>query len=127
MLKFLVSIVIAAGILTSTSGCFLLLVGAGGAAGVGYVMGDLEATVQHDLKDVYQASLRALGQLELPILSKTKTVLNAEIRSINALDKKVKIILKRTETDNTQISIRIGTFGDETHSRQIYNKIVANL
>ena len=88
---------------------------------------DLEATVQYDLRDVYEAALKALGQLEMPVLSKSKTALNAEIRSITALDKKVKIILKRSETDNTKVSIRIGTFGDEFHSRMIYDKIVANI
>ena len=105
VLKTFLLIIVSCLLLTCASGCFLVLAGAGAAAGVGYAKGDLEATLQHDLNDVYEAALRALRQLELPILSKSKTALNAEIRSINALDKKVRIILKRTETDNTKVNV----------------------
>ncbi len=80
-------------VLASTSGCFLVLAGAGAAAGVGYAKGDLEATLTDDLKEVFEATLGALGQLQMPVVHKNRTALDAEIRSLTAQDKKVKIVL----------------------------------
>lgn len=119
-------ILVLGGLGLSISGCAAALVGAG-AAGVGYVRGDLRATVDKNIAAVYDASLKAMDELELNIISKEKTALDAKIITRTSQDKKIQIILKRTEADTTKLSIRIGMFGDETQSRTIYDQIKKNL
>jgi hypothetical protein len=111
------------------SGCIVAAVGVGAAAaaGVGYVKGDLQAVLDEDIDRVYHASINALEELELPITGRDKTALDAKLISRNSSDKKIQIKLKRTEENYTEISIRIGTFGDEAQSRSIYDKIKSHL
>ncbi len=111
-------------------GCIAAAVGIGaaGAAGtIAYIKGDLEAIEAEDLDVVYEAAIKAAGELELRVFSKTKDALTATIYARDAEDKKVTITLKRTTEQTTKLSIRIGTFGDETKSRLIYKKICDNL
>ena len=108
------------------SGCAVALVGAG-AAGYGYIRGDLEAVVNYDINATYNACLKALDDLELPIISQQKTLLDGKIVSRNSADKKVQINLKRTASRQTKLFIRIGTFGDEVQSQAIYDRIRENL
>ena len=108
-------------------GCAVAIVGAGAAAGVGYVRGDLEATLKNDVEPIYKASLEALDQLELAVISREKDALGAKIISRTSEDKKVQIKLKQTQGGITELSIRIGIFGDEALSRLIYDKIRENL
>ena len=124
--KILLTIILVA-ISTGMSGCMLLLVGSGAAAGVGYIKGDFEVTLDEGLTPVYNASVAALAELGLPVISKSESLLDAQIVSRTSLDKKVKIILKRIDANNTMLSIRIGTFGDESHGRLIYEKIKDHL
>lgn len=107
-------------------GCAVALVGAG-AGTVAYLRGDLEATMAEDVGTVYQASLTALKQLEITPTKKEKDALSATIVARGADDKKIKIILKRTEENLTKLSIRIGYVGSETKSRVIYEQIKQNL
>lgn len=109
------------------SGCMLLLVGSGVAAGVGYAKGDLEATLDKPITAVYDASLACLTQMELPVIQKSQSLLDAEIIGRTSQDKKIRIVLKRKAENTTGLFIRIGTFGDEAHSRMIYDKIKENL
>ena len=51
----------------------------------------------------------------------------AEITTFDAQDKKIKVKLKAATDRTTKLSIRIGTFGSETKSRMIYQKIRDNL
>ncbi len=131
MTKTKVLVIISLSTLTMLlSGCAVALVGAGiaaGAAGTRYVAGDLEVTMEERIDAVYRASLESLDQLGLPIISQEKNALEAKIVSRTVSDKKVEIVLKRTETDMTRVSIRIGTFGDKTQSRAIHHRIRENL
>ena len=125
--KSISCIVLLSAFMLSIGGCVAVLVGTGAAAGVGYVKGDLEAVLEDDIDTVYDASLKAVKELELAVISKEKNALDARIISRTSTDKKINITLKRTDEDLTKLSIRIGTFGDETQSRTIYDKIKRNL
>lgn len=125
--RVVISIILLGVLALGCSGCFVAVVGAGAAAGVGYAKGDLEAVLDAEPTDVYDASLKAMDELELPVISKEKNALEAKIVSRTTEDKKVQITIKRTETNATKLSIRIGVFGDEVLSRLIYDKIKANL
>jgi hypothetical protein len=119
-------IIILIGITIIGVGCVAAAVGIGaaGAAGtIAYIKGDLEAIEAEDLNVVYEATEKAVDELELRVISRTKDALTAAIYARDAEDKKVTITLKRTTEQTTKLSIRIGTFGDETKSRLIYQKI----
>jgi len=108
-------------------GCTIALVGAGAAGSVAYLRGDLEAMMAQDVDTVYQASLKALEQLEITPTKKDKDALSATIIARGADDKKITIKLKRTEQDLTKLSVRIGILGNETQSQVIYEQIKKNL
>ena len=124
--QFIISALLAALALT-ISGCVVAAVGAGAAAGVGYIRGDLEAILENDVEEVYEASLTALRQLKLAVISKQQDALAAKIVSRNIEDKKIQINVKQNEGQTVKLTIRIGVFGDETQSRLIYDKIRDNL
>ena len=108
-------------------GCVAVLVGAGAAGTVAYVRGDLEAVEAKDTNTVFEATKKAVQQLELSLISDSKDALSAVIVVRDAEDKKITINLKSVSEDSTKISIRVGTFGSETKSRRIYNQIRENL
>lgn len=111
-------------------GCWLFLVGAGAAAGAGavaYVEGELRSTEPVLIDEAYEASQQALRDLELPINESKVDALSGEVTSRTVDDKPIRITLKRTENNNTQIGIRVGAFGEEVKSRQILEAIRRNL
>ena len=121
--------VLLVGVAVLAGGCVAAVVAAGaGAAGtVAYMGGDLEAVESRSLADVYEATLKALEQLELSATKEGKDALSAVIVARDAQDKKIAIKLRASTEETTKISIRVGVFGDETKSRLIYQKIRDNL
>ena len=116
-------------ILASTpvlSGCVVVAVAAG-AATVAYVNGDLEATVEASPPRVVEASEAALKGMEIDVTSSEKSGIDGRVVGRSALNKKVEITVKRESDTTSKLSIRIDTFGDESLSRQIYDKIRAEL
>jgi len=110
-----------------SQGCMVAAVGLGAAGTIAYVRGDLQAVESESIDVVYEAALKALKELELPMTSKSKDALVAQITTYDAQDKKIKIKLKATTDRTTKLSIRIGVFGSETKSRLICQKIHDNL
>ena len=128
----LVSLLIGAAVMVQTAAGAVTGTAVGAAVGAGagtiaYVKGDMESVQPYNLDTVYQATLDAMNGLDLPVLSKTKDALTAEIVARDAQDKKVTIKLKAATEETTKLSIRIGTFGDKTKSQLIYDKIRENL
>jgi hypothetical protein len=110
------------------SGCVALVVGgAAGAGGAAWVMGKLEDTVNKPVSRVYDASLKALKQMELPVFENQKDVMSAKITSMFADDKKVWISIESVTADTSRITIRVGLTGDEAKSRRILEAVHKNL
>jgi hypothetical protein len=107
-------------------GCVVAAVGAG-AGTVAYLRGDLEVVESKDINAVYAATKKALDELGYKVTKDAKDALEAEIVARDAGDDKITIVLKKTAADATKVSIRVGTFGDETKSQLIYGKIRDNL
>jgi len=122
-------ILILAGLMLNSAGCLVVAAGAGAAGTVAYMRGDLETEEPYRLDVVYAATREAAEQLELSVLEgKTeKDALSATIVARDAADKRVTIHLRAQTEQTTRISIRIGTFGDQTKSQMIYNRIKENL
>jgi len=109
------------------AGCMLVAVGAGAAGTVAYVKGDLEAVEAKKLDAVYEATKKALEQLQLVVSSDQKDQLSAEVIARDSDDRRIKVKLTAAAQDSTKISIRFGAFGNQTKSRMIYDKIKENL
>ncbi len=117
------------GLAVSSAGCLVVAAGAGAAGTVAYVRGALETEEPYRLEAVYAATREAAQQLKLSVLEgKTeKDALSATIVARDAADKRVTIHLKAQTEQTTKLSIRIGTFGDQTKAHMIYNRIRENL
>lgn len=100
---------------------------AAGAGTVAYIKGELKATEEASLNKTWAATVAAVDELEFLVINKIKDAVSAELEAKTADNKTVKIELKRVSDNLTDISIRIGTFGDETLSRYILSKIEARL
>lgn len=112
---------------TLLSGCVVVAAGAAGAGAVAYVRGELESNISRSVDDVFQATQRALGNLEFAKISEQKSAVDAVLVSRTALDKKIEIKLQRTGDKMTKVKIRVGLLGDETLSMTILDKINAEL
>jgi L-fucose isomerase-like protein len=108
------------------SGCMVAAVGAG-AGTTAYIMGKMKGTEAKDIDTVYNAAEKAAEQLKLNITEKTHDKMSGEIIARDSQDKKVTIKLKAASENVTDITIRVGFFGDETKTRLIYEKIHENL
>ena len=104
-------------------GCVVAAVGAGAAGTVAYIRGDLEVVEPASFDEVYVVTRAVLEQLELNVIKDSKDAISAVIVALDAEDKKITIKLSGTTQRTTEISIRVGLFGDETKSRTIYQKI----
>jgi hypothetical protein len=121
---------VCAAALTLSSGCFLVAVGAAGAAGAGavaYVRGELDATVTGNVESVDKATNKALEQLEFAKISEGKSTVDAAILARTGQDKKIDVRLNRSADNLTRVRIRVDTFGDEALSRSVLDKIKTNL
>jgi hypothetical protein len=108
--------------LLMNSGCAAVLVG--GAAGtVLYVKGELHSTEGASLDRAWNATQAAIGDMGFTVTAKDKDAVSAELNAITADGKRIKIVLNREADNVTEISIRVGTFGDESMSRLILERI----
>jgi hypothetical protein len=92
-----------------------------------YASGNLSAMLNADVQKSYDASLKAIEQLQLVPSENVKDALGAKIVTKTSADKKVTISLKRVSDTSTEIIIAVGMVGDKSTSKTIYAKIVENL
>jgi len=129
LLRFTAMLVVAT-MLAFSPGCFLVAVGAAGAAGAGavaYVRGELDATVSGNVETVEKATSRALEQLQFVKINEGKSTVDAIITARTGQDRKITIRLDRSSDNLTRLRIRVDTFGDESLSRLLYDNIKTNL
>ena len=104
------------------SGCPAFLIG--GAAGTAvYIAGELKSTEEVSLNTAWDATQKAMDDMELNITDKAKDAFDAELSASGAAGKKIKVALKKISNKRTEIRIRIGTFGDKSLSQQILETI----
>ncbi len=116
--------------LALTTGCILVAAGAGAAAGVGtfaYVRGELKSTLDASLDRTWRATQTAMKDLKFAVTKEQKDALQADLTGRTAADKKVLVKLVKLTNNATEVRIRVGTFGDESLSKLILEKIKANL
>lgn len=97
------------------------------ASGVAFVNGDLQAVLEGSPEEIVSASLGALKELEVPIVSKETSAVDGKLVGRTALQRKIDITVRRETETASKVSIRVDTFGDEAFSRQILDKIRSKL
>lgn len=118
----LMTIILGVGLLMN-SGCALLVGGAAGAGTVAYLKGELKTNEDVPINKLFNATQAALKEMGYTVKKFEKAALSAKFVALTADDKTININLKKRNDYLTEISIRIGTFGDESLSKQILEEI----
>jgi hypothetical protein len=109
------------------SGCLVVVAGAAGGT-VAYVKGALTANLPNPIVDVQKATKKALTKdLNFVLINSSEDAVTAVYHARNAKDEKIEIRLDLVTDTTTKIDIRIGTFGNETLSQLILQKIQKRL
>ena len=98
-----------------------------GSGTYSYVSGRLSWVYPVPLIEAWQATLQALQELNLRVLHKTLDGLGGEIDAQRVDQTAVDVDLKPTSDRTTEVSVRIGTFGDYEQSKNIHETIRTRL
>lgn len=113
--------------LLSLTGCGVLLIGGAAAGTVGYVSGDLNATLESTFDQVVAAADMTIAENSITQVSRTPEPHQVQYVLKTLQGDKVQVTVTRATKGTTAISIRVGLFGDEPLSRQILNEIESRL
>jgi hypothetical protein len=120
-----VAAVLLAGLLAS-GGC-MLLVGAGAAVGTTmYAEGSLTVMMDKNPPQIADATKAAFHDLGIGQGAVSVTAGQATLEGIYGSDS-VKVTIEKQGDNVSKVWVRIGTFGDEQKSLNIYDKIKAHL
>lgn len=114
------------GAMAVSSGCVAVVAGAGAGAAVAYVRGDLDATLSTSYESSVRAVNKSIADLQFAKVSEAKDATRATIIARTAADKKIEIRVEPVGQTVAKVKIRVGTFGDESLSLTILEKIKAN-
>lgn len=105
-----------------------LAAGAGaGAGGYAWYKGELVRNFERPLGATYAAAQKAVKGMGLAIEDKAKGPFEAKVESKLAGGKKVQIKIKKLSSKTSEVSIRVGTFGDKEKSDHIMRQIEKRL
>jgi len=122
-----IAAILALGAATMTS-CAVVVVGAAAAGTVAYVRGSIRATLPYSVETLAKAVRTTItDDLKFALIKAGEDATGAEYVARNSQDEKIVITLSRIDDKVTKLEIRVGTFGDESTSRLILNRIERNL
>ncbi|MFT4693810.1 MAG: hypothetical protein ACI8TE_000708 [Francisella sp.] len=112
----------------SLSSCWLLLGGAAGGATIAYVQGKYSMNMDGNIKDVYNATIKAVqNDGDLVLTKKSITPTDASIEGSTKVDTTDFSVAVEKLTDNaSKVTIKFGTFGDRTASATLMDQIQKN-
>ena len=108
------------------SGCVAVVAAAGAGAGVAWVRGAVETSLDGNVERVYRATQKAVAELQLAKVSERQSGVDAQIIARTALDKRVEVKLEQAGS-MTKVSIRVGLVGDQSLSLTLLDKIKSHL
>ena len=94
-----------------------------GIGGYKYYEGALEVIYQAPYDKTWNASIKALEDMEYRIEEKTQKLGSGTISTSGDNKTKVTISVKYVSQEETEVTIRVGIFGDESASNVIKDKI----
>ncbi len=109
-------------------GCLALGVGAAaGAAGLAFAEGSLRGTVKGTPVQVVNSAQATLKDMGFTIQDAAGDAAEGHVDGKTANGRNISILTKDAGGGTSDISIRVGTFGDEALSRDIYNRIASRM
>jgi hypothetical protein len=87
----------------------------------------LYAVSSQDMSSVYNATLKALDELEINVTEQAKDAFYARVLAKGADGKKIAISIKPKEGGGATLTIKVGAFGEKSRSSIIYEHIKQNL
>jgi hypothetical protein len=125
-----------AAVALANAGCLAAAAGVaagGAAAGYAYYKGRVSQDFNASLDDTWAATLTALGELGMPVVSQQRDATSGGIESRTSTNDTVHMSLEThpsaipAEGTLTRVGVRIGTFGDAPLSERLLNQISAHL
>jgi hypothetical protein len=123
-------LILLAGLAVSQSGCLLAACGAAAGAGAyAYYRGNVSETCAVEFGDAYQSTKEAMLDLAMPVLHEEHQGVTGTIESSLQDGTKVTVVLEEkprqlaNDPHQTEVGVRIGTFGDEKASTKILRQI----
>jgi len=110
-------------VLLAASGCVAIVAGGAGAGTMAYLRGELQGSVAADINRTQRAVEQVVAAKGLNKISAESDDLSGEVIARTSDDRRVRITLKRGGERITEVRIRVGTFGDETLSRDLFEAI----
>lgn len=117
----------------SAAGCAAFVAG-GVAVGVGvgaaeYIQGELKQAYAASMEKTWEACLAAAQNMKMTVVEKSidNTDKNRMIKGQTQDGKDFQMALEALGPDVTQVSVRIGIFGDEEYSQEIHRAIAQKL
>ncbi len=108
--------------------------GAAGAGGYAYMKGKVSYTFNSSVEDTWSAARKSLAEMQMPILEEERqNTQSGFFRSETTDGTAVRIYLEAVEdegpppTRGTEVTVRVGTFGDYTVSDHILRQLSAHL
>lgn len=99
---------------------------AGGAAGIGgykYYKGKMTVIYKAPFKATWDATLRAFDEMNFQVVKKTHDLTKGKIVGKRSDKTPVTVNLKYISSNETEVQIRVGTFGDKSASDAIKEEI----
>ena len=103
-------------------GCKTTGVGSEGQTVATYRLGKLTAEEPKDINAVYEATIKALTELELSIIQKMKDELTAKVIARDSQDTQITVSLLAITKDSTKVTIRAGSYARASRIYQTMHK-----
>ncbi|MFP4541510.1 MAG: DUF3568 family protein [Opitutales bacterium] len=113
--------------LAALPGCVALIAGGSAVGGTLYATGDLKSTIDETPRRTRDAIVEAADTLELVRISGESDALTGRYVFRTGDDRRITIRYQSIGERLTEVSIRVGTFGDEDLSLQILRAIRSEL
>lgn len=107
----------------AASGCLAVAAVAGLTAAVAYHNGELEASLDASPERVTAAAETVLRARDLPVLTSVASDIEGKVTSLLEDKDRITITAKQNEDGGSDITIRVGTYGDEELSRALFREI----
>lgn len=85
------------------------------------------ATADAEPQAVASAAVTAFEQMTIPIVSQEATAIDARVVGKNSQGDEIRVSVDREAPGRSRVWIRIGTFGDDTASSELWERIKKNL
>jgi hypothetical protein len=111
------------------TGCVAALAigAAGGAGGYAWASGKLSFTTPHGINECHDATLAALSDLKIKLISDQTDRLAGKIKGQTATGESVAVDLEPQAPNITKIDVRVGFWGNKTQSTMIADGIKRHL